>query len=218
MPSPLSKPVLSKPSLRSLVRSSIKSLPPATLSSESLRVTEHVLAMPSYQRSAAVALFLSMPGKELDTEPLLRAALAANKKVFIPRIDPSSSIPSMSFLQVTCPPSDIYSLWPRNKWSIPEPPASPPLPVAGADNAPAPDLLIVPGVAFDSGGGRLGQGKGYYDRYLARLPSMPVLVGVGLGCQMRGGERVPVDEHDVPMDYVVGPGGVELAVGIASLH
>lgn len=63
----------------------------------------------------------------------------------------------------------FYDAWPRNKWGIPEPPI---LNDGGADGAAKPgdiDLLIVPGLAFDSNGHRLGQGKGYYDRFIARM-------------------------------------------------
>ena len=65
-------------------------------------------------------------------------------------------------------------------------------------------------VAFDSYGSRLGQGKGYYDRYISGLPpslARPRLVGVALECQLRGDQKVATDENDVTLDGVVGPGG-----------
>ena len=61
------------------------------------------------------------------------------------------------------------------------------------------DLILVPGMAFDRRGNRLGRGKGYYDRLLARMPA--VKIGVCFAFQHL--DHVPVDNRDVPMDRVV---------------
>lgn len=61
-------------------------------------------------------------------------------------------------------------------------------------------VVIVPGVAFDKSGARLGHGMGYYDRYLAGLNNVAVL-GVCYACQLV--EQVPTDEFDRPMDMVI---------------
>ena len=63
------------------------------------------------------------------------------------------------------------------------------------------DLILVPGVAFDPNGGRLGHGRGFYDRLLAGVRPETVLVGVAFECQIV--PRVPLDDHDVSMDWVV---------------
>jgi 5-formyltetrahydrofolate cyclo-ligase len=63
------------------------------------------------------------------------------------------------------------------------------------------DVAIVPGVAFDPLGGRLGQGGGHYDRLLARLPDSSLRVGVCFACQMV--PRVPRAAHDEAVDLVV---------------
>ena len=63
------------------------------------------------------------------------------------------------------------------------------------------DLFIVPGVAFDRQGGRLGYGRGYYDRLLAL--ARPGAAAVGLAFEAQLVERVPAAAHDVPMDAVV---------------
>ena len=63
------------------------------------------------------------------------------------------------------------------------------------------DVAVVPGVAFDPHGGRLGHGGGHYDRLLARLPRTTVVIGVGFACQVV--PSVPRDEHDLPVDLVV---------------
>jgi 5-formyltetrahydrofolate cyclo-ligase len=63
------------------------------------------------------------------------------------------------------------------------------------------DLVMVPGTAFDKRGGRMGQGKGYYDRLLASARPDAPLVGVAFDCQIF--DEIPVDAHDVFMDLVL---------------
>src|SRR5262249_20104673 len=63
------------------------------------------------------------------------------------------------------------------------------------------DLAVVPGVAFDRDGRRLGHGMGYYDRLLTELRADASLVALAFECQMFPG--VPTDAHDVPMDKII---------------
>jgi len=67
--------------------------------------------------------------------------------------------------------------------------------------------LIVPGLGFDANGGRLGQGKGYYDRFIEGMrrdgDGKPLLVAVGLEASLVEGEGIPMMEHDFRMDMVV---------------
>jgi 5-formyltetrahydrofolate cyclo-ligase len=63
------------------------------------------------------------------------------------------------------------------------------------------EAVLVPGVAFDPHGGRLGQGGGHYDRLLAALPEDTVRVGVCFACQVV--PDVPREAHDLPVDVVV---------------
>ena len=66
------------------------------------------------------------------------------------------------------------------------------------------DLILVPGLAFDTGGGRLGRGKGYYDRFLAGARGFCV----GLCFDDQIVERVPMESHDQRMDFVVTPSAI----------
>ena len=73
-----------------------------------------------------------------------------------------------------------------------------------------PDLILVPLIAIDGNGTRLGRGKGHYDRALARLKkSKARLIGVGWALQ-RLTETIPTDEWDVPLDAFASPDGLEL--------
>lgn len=68
------------------------------------------------------------------------------------------------------------------------------------------DLVLVPGVAFDRRGGRLGYGGGYYDRFLPRLRSGTITIGLAYDLQLV--EQVPAETHDVPLDLLVTETGV----------
>jgi 5-formyltetrahydrofolate cyclo-ligase len=63
------------------------------------------------------------------------------------------------------------------------------------------DLVVVPGVAFDRTGGRLGHGKGYYDRFLRTVRSDATLVGFAFECQLF--PSIPMQAHDVPVHKVI---------------
>lgn len=73
------------------------------------------------------------------------------------------------------------------------------------------DLAMVPGVAFDPRGGRIGHGKGFYDRLLARLRPDVLAVAVAFQCQMF--PEVPMSEYDVFMDRVITETGLYLGRG-----
>lgn len=63
------------------------------------------------------------------------------------------------------------------------------------------DVILVPGVAFDLQGGRLGHGQGFYDRLLSQVSQHTALVGVAFDCQIVS--QVPAEPHDIPMDFVL---------------
>lgn len=68
------------------------------------------------------------------------------------------------------------------------------------ENAPPPDLILIPGMAFDLSGGRLGRGRGHYDRWLAGHPGIPRL-GLCFECQIF--EAIPLEDHDLKVDSVI---------------
>ncbi len=75
----------------------------------------------------------------------------------------------------------------------------------GGEVAPPPDLVIVPGLAFDPSGGRLGRGGGYYDRWIEGNPGLP-RIGVCFALQVV--EKVPREDHDARVGKVVTEEGV----------
>jgi 5-formyltetrahydrofolate cyclo-ligase len=68
------------------------------------------------------------------------------------------------------------------------------------------DAVVVPGMAFDRQGGRLGRGAGVYDRFLARLPERTLRIGLIPSALLV--ERLPTEPHDIPMHAVATERGV----------
>jgi 5-formyltetrahydrofolate cyclo-ligase len=75
----------------------------------------------------------------------------------------------------------------------------------GTTIAPSPDLVLVPGLAFDTTGARLGRGKGFYDRWLAANPTVPS-VGICFKCQIV--ESLPFEAHDARVSAIVTDEGI----------
>ena len=162
-------------------------IPPAEREAASRSIASHLASLPAWQRARTVALHHAL-GAEVDTAELARLALAAGKRVAWPRV--SSVGPAMEF--ASCAASDLVSGPAR---ALEPPPSAPPIPLESID------LVVVPGVAFDARGGRLGRGRGHYDATLSLL--RPDAVRVGIAFEEQVVEDVPTEPHDAPLDVVV---------------
>lgn len=124
---------------------------------------QRVIATTTYQRSQSVCCYLSM-GPEVQTYQFIQKAFIDNKRVYIPKvIGPNRG----DMIVVKLDSFETIASFPKSKWGIPEP--TPEYIASHPDAACDPealDLIIVPGVAFDSSCGRLGHGKGYYGNHI----------------------------------------------------
>jgi len=143
----------------------------------------------AWQQARSVLFFAPLPG-ELDVWPLVREAVAAGKAVALPRFDAATG------RYLVCAVRDLERDVAPGHWGIREP---------GAHCAGEPlkrlDLLLVPGVAFDLHGRRLGRGKGYYDQLLAAVSGRRC----GVAYDEQFVEAVPVEPHDIRMDCLLTP-------------
>lgn len=139
--------------------------------------------------SAALVLGYMSTAEEIDPAPALRTLVDLGVTVAYPRI----AGPGALTLHVVRSDRDMEV----GRFGIRQPTISSP----NVDPAEV-DLVIVPGIAFDPSGIRIGYGGGYYDRLLLRTPSA-VCVGYAFESQLLG--VLPHDEHDVPMDVIVTP-------------
>jgi len=140
---------------------------------------------------AMVALY-AHKGSEVETTALDEALRAGGFRVVYPRVIEVSRV--LSFYEVS-----IDALV-ASRWGLREP-ASTETPVALEDIA----AYVIPGLAFDRGGGRVGWGKGHYDATLAAKRDGALTIGLAFECQIV--ENVPRESHDVALDVVITEGG-----------
>ncbi len=154
-----------------------------------------LLALPAFVEAGSVLTYMNF-GTEIDTYAIFLQALNQGKLVVLPRMvkHQSSKDAGVLSLHRVAGESELVA----GKWGIREPLAS--CAVAPLDIV---DLLLVPGVAFDRRGHRLGYGKGYYDRLLPARRPEALLVALAFDCQLV--EEVPVSGHDVSIDLLITP-------------
>ncbi len=138
---------------------------------------------------ARTFLFYAPLAGEVDLWPLIRETLATGRRAAFPRFDAQADRYRAALVQ-----SLARDLIP-GKFGVREPRADCPAPDSGVD------WILVPGVAFDLAGNRLGRGRGFYDRLLSELP--------GFRCGVAFDEQIvselPAEPHDSRLDLVVTP-------------
>lgn len=147
-----------------------------------LLLTERIAGHQWFYRADILLGFVSY-GSEIDTCGILSEALMRGKKVFVPKVEGEELV----FYRI----GSLEELLPGYK-GIPEPKGDTERYVYPEKNT----LLLMPGVAFDPYGNRMGYGRGFYDRFLADKEALQLAsIAVGFRCQMV--EQVPVEEHDI---------------------
>ncbi len=160
----------------------------------SARIVDRIAALPTFVRARCV--LLSAPFRsEWNAAPLIARALEAGKEVVLPRVDEVARM--LDLRRVEDPGADIVA----GHRGIPEPDER-----AERVAAASIDWVLVPGVAFDRTGGRLGYGGGYYDRLLPLLPARAARVAGAFAMQLV--DTVPSAPHDIRMDTVVTEAGI----------
>lgn len=147
-----------------------------------------------YKKCKSVAIYLPNDG-ELDLTPLLHHAQTLRKKIYLPVVH------GPAFNRMWFAPINKHSKLKNNRYGIPEPV----VPMRKMLKPKQIDLVLLPLVAFDMQGNRLGMGGGYYDRSFAFLRSRkkwhrPLLVGVAYDFQQI--DELSADPWDVPLNAI----------------
>jgi 5-formyltetrahydrofolate cyclo-ligase len=149
-----------------------------------------IVGLEAYRRSEVVLAYAGF-GSEMRTDGFLRHVLDGGKTLVLPRVNREKG--TLDLYEVGDPRRDLRP----GAWGIREPLPEPGRRVSPDDLA----FVLVPGVAFDPTGGRLGYGGGYYDKLLAgRDPARTVLVAGAFEVQMV--EEVPLEAHDARVDAI----------------
>ncbi len=158
-----------------------------------LALRDRLHDLPVFAQAGRVGGYAAV-ASEMSLAPTLDEVLRRGRSVYLPHIEHSA--PDMRFAHWCGQAKRLMT----NRFGIPEPLVD----VAELVPADSMDVILLPLLAFDDAGGRLGSGAGFYDRALAfrrtQVPP-PWLIGIGYACQEV--ERIPMAEWDVPLDLVV---------------
>jgi len=153
----------------------------------SLLAQKHLLALKEYDHAGCIAVY-APARNEADTTEIVASAFMSGKRVLYPAVCGEH----MVFRQV----EGLASLE-RGSFGILEP-----CPTGVEHHADEADLIVVPGVAFDLSGHRIGYGKGFYDRFLRHPGRKAHLVGLCHDFQLIAGD-IPAEGHDIRMEVIV---------------
>ncbi len=179
--------------LRAHFRSRRRTLSIASQLQHAQAVTRHLRNSGLLWRRGCIAAYLPNHSEgELDCVPIMQALWSMNRRVVLPVVGRQRGFMELCRYQ---PDTRLVT----NRYGIAEP-------EPGSPNAHRLScaLMLLPLVAFDENGGRLGMGGGYYDRFLGSLPALlrPRLVGLAHEVQ-RSNAPLPKDSWDIPLDDIV---------------
>ncbi|MFF3861718.1 5-formyltetrahydrofolate cyclo-ligase [Streptomyces sp. NPDC002209] len=189
-----------KAGLRRELLAARRALSPAFLRTSALALSRSALELPELADAHTVAAYVSV-GSEPGTRDLLDALRAAGKRVLLPVLLPDNDLDWAAYEG----PGSLAEAAHPGKMRLLEP-AGPRL---GPDAVTGADAVLLPGLAVDGRGMRLGRGGGSYDRVLARLAGAgadPALVVLLYDEEVVA--RVPEEPHDHPVQAVATPSGV----------
>ncbi|MDB6121369.1 MAG: 5-formyltetrahydrofolate cyclo-ligase [Pedosphaera sp.] len=189
-PQPSDNPHLkAKAALRSRIRAELKKMSAAARADASLQACSLLEQQPLWQKAHSILFYAPLP-EELDIWKLLVDSLAAGKTVSLPRFVPEQNA------YVACHIKDHLEDIRHGQFGIREPNDS-----CSKISVNRLDLVLVPGVAFDLNGHRLGRGKGFYDQLLAVVQGPTC----GIGFDQQLVREVPVEPHDVRLSCILTP-------------
>lgn len=189
--------VADKARLRLAMKRERRRLSPAFVRAASVAICRLVQKQLFFHRSRRIGLYMAV-NNEVNLALLAHTAKERKKECYYPALNPLGAKETMAFL------SARTGNWQLNRYAI----AEPLTPLAKRVALRTLDLVLLPLVAFDDRGGRLGMGGGYYDRTFRHLAGQMSRGGektilVGIGYEFQRVRRMPTNEMDVRLDYVV---------------
>ena len=175
---------MDKKALRSAIRAQKRAMTEEEIQLRSQKLGEKFLASDAYRNAKTIYGYLPY-NQEVRTTPMLAQALKDGKRVAVPKVYGEE----MKFIYL-----EDLSKVEKGYAGIPEPIADEPI----ADDKTA--LVLMPGMAFDPQGHRIGYGGGFYDKFLCAEPGHPTLA---LCYEFQMLPELETEEHDIPVDYVI---------------
>lgn len=180
-----------KQALRQRIIAARDNLTPSLRAHLSRQIVQQVCGLKTYQTARTVLGYLNF-GSELHSEFWVQQALLDGKQVLLPRVNKASK--HLELFTVSNLERDVAA----GTWGIREPLLER---CEHFDALGKLDFILLPGVAFDTRGGRLGYGGGFYDKLLASLPHRPTLVAGAFELQVI--TEIPQESTDHRIDWLV---------------
>jgi len=178
-----------KSDLRQVCRARRRRLDPSQVAAAGRAVLQRVLGLEEYAAARLVHTYVSGKENEVETRGLIQTTLEQGKRVAVPVVQRGSRTLLHAEIQ------ELDRLEP-DEWGIPSP-----LPghADWIEDLSAFDLVVVPGIAFDRQGRRLGFGGGYYDRFLHQIRAPRI----GLTYESLLLDEVPIEPHDAAVEILI---------------
>jgi 5-formyltetrahydrofolate cyclo-ligase len=176
--------------LRNRMLQKLREQSPKEQEDKSVAISNMVRQDDAVKHASVIMAYVSVDG-EVQTVALIKDMLQSGKRVFVPRVN--SKQDAIECVEISDVDRDLVP----GHFGIPEPGAA--LKATGDCNEL--NVVLVPGVAFDQNGGRLGRGKGFYDRFLNTLPKSVARIGLSYDIQLCA--EIPTTDADERVDRVV---------------
>lgn len=188
--------MLVKNEIRALNKAKRSEMSRIVAEQKSLVAAKFFLTSELYENADCLMLYMPL-GNETDTSEIIKAAFMDGKKVIFPTTDAKSG-------EITAYYADENTMFAKGAFSVYEP--------TNAEKADLTeiDVVIVPGIAFDRSGARVGFGKGCYDRFLKEVKALKI----GFCYEFQICDKIVGDEHDVSMNYLITENGIHKCKGI----
>ena len=181
---------LEKSAVRRVVLEQLRNQPEEERRQKSNIIMNRLVQMAEFKKSRVIMFYVSLL-EEVDTLSLLKTVLQEGRSVIVPFVDTKNK--TLLSVPIKNPETDLTP----GSYGILEPKKN----LVNHFDVNQLDLVLVPGIAFDRKGRRLGRGKGYYDRFLKSLSRRTQTIGLAFNFQML--ETIPTDERDIAVNQVI---------------
>jgi 5-formyltetrahydrofolate cyclo-ligase len=177
-----------KKDIRSTILKKRSSMPLSEVLEKSKLIKEQVFHMEEFKEAKTILFYVSYDN-EVYTHEMIKESLGMKKQVVVPKTD-------MNNRTIICSSLTMWDDLLSGAYNILEPRQE----CVNEVSLESIDLMIIPGVAFDSHGNRIGHGMGYYDRLLQKKMSAHCL---GLAFELQIVESIPTEKHDIKVEKIV---------------
>jgi len=180
-----------KQRLRKRIIALREQLPETLRAAHSANITERLLQLHEYRQAETVLGYMNF-GTEFSSELWVNQVLAEGKRLALPKVNRHANQLDLYWVD------DLESQLATGLWGIREPAAERCERLSGLNEV---EFMLLPGVAFTRDGARLGYGRGFYDKLLARMTHRPVLAAAAFALQIV--EQIPQEPTDVRVEWII---------------